>query len=459
MFKKTKHSFFLVILFFSCIECINAQIKISAIVVEGNQKTKESIVLRELPYQVGDFVAKDSLSYLNMIAQQQLINTSLFTDVLVNAFGIDSLTYKIIIQLKERRYFFPIPAFKLVDRNFSQWWNEEHRSLDRVNYGINIRGNNFTGNNDKLTLGLIAGYTQQAILRYQFPYLDKKLRFGAGLGIQYFTQKELNTSTVSDKQVFYRTDGIIQKGYRSNISFSYRPNLYERHSIQIGVGKNEISDSAFLIQPAYLPNLSKSFNYIDFTISFSKIKFDYNAYPTNGAATQFLAFHRFSNKSDLSSFQFRKILARPLSDNNFIFLESNTTIKFLPNHNYLDGKLMGYGNMQLHGLDYYVIDGNVGTLFRAEWHQSLGSLTVKNIVAKKFLPEVKYRFWLKAFTNLGYVYADKPINHTKLSNTLLRTVGVGLDIISIYDFVLKIDYSLNQLGDKGLYLHAGLNFY
>jgi hypothetical protein len=33
-----------------------------------------------------------------------------------------------------------------------------------------------------------------------------------------------------------------------------------------------------------------------------------------------------------------------------------------------------------------------------------------------------------------------------------------MDIVGIYDFVLKIDYSLNQLGDKGLYLRAGINF-
>ena len=119
---------------------------------------------------------------------------------------------------------------------------------------------------------------------------------------------------------------------------------------------------------------------------------------------------------------------------------------------------MGYGNLQMNGLEYYVVDGNAGSLCRAEWHHALGSFTVKNLIAKKILPEVKYRFWFKAFTNLGYVYADRPINYSKLSNTLLRTAGVGLDIISIYDFVLKIDYSVNQLGDKGLYLHAGINY-
>ena len=192
MFNKTKPALFLVILFLFFIEFINAQVKINSIVIEGNKKTKEYIILRELPYQVGSFVAKDSLAYFNTIAQQQLFNTSLFTEVLVSYSTNDSLNFNINIQLKERWYLFPIPYFRWVDRNFSQWWQQEHRSLDRVNYGINLRGSNFTGNNDKLTLGLITGYTQQAILRYQFPYVDKKLHYGVAFGIQYFTQKELN---------------------------------------------------------------------------------------------------------------------------------------------------------------------------------------------------------------------------------------------------------------------------
>jgi hypothetical protein len=41
---------------------------------------------------------------------------------------------------------------------------------------------------------------------------------------------------------------------------------------------------------------------------------------------------------------------------------------------------------------------------------------------------------------------------------LLRTAGIGIDLISIYDFVLNIEYSINQLGDKGLYLRGGINF-
>jgi hypothetical protein len=114
--------------------------------------------------------------------------------------------------------------------------------------------------------------------------------------------------------------------------------------------------------------------------------------------------------------------------------------------------------MQMNGLDYYVVDGNAGTLFKAALHQKIGTYATKNPLTKKFLPSVKYTFWVKVFTQLGYVYSAEKNTSNPLANSLLRTAGIGVDLISIYDFVLNVDYSINQLGDKGLYLHGGINF-
>jgi hypothetical protein len=207
-----------------------------------------------------------------------------------------------------------------------------------------------------------------------------------------------------------------------------------------------------------LPSRQKTFSYVDAALSFSRIRFDYNYYPTKGQSTDFILYQRFSKNSNLSSIQFRKVWAHPFSKSNFIFVESNNLVKFLPNQNYTDNKLLGYSNLQMNGLDYYVVDGNAASIFKASIHHALGSYTVNNKFIPKRLPIIKYQFWLKAFTQLGYVYSEKPVNGNRLNNTLLRTAGIGLDIVGIYDFVLKIDYSLNQLGDKGLYLRTGFNF-
>ena len=458
MCNKIKYPLFFIAFFLFFSNFVSAQIKISSIQIEGNRKTKPYIILRELPYHEGDFIPKDSIAIADTISQQQLFNTALFEQVTVQSAYLDSLRVVIKIQVRERWYLFPIPYFKWVDRNFNQWWNEQNRSLDRVNYGLNLRQSNVTGNNDRLNAAFITGYTQQSTLRYQIPFIDKKLRYGLAFGWQNATQKEINIATKLDKQVFYKTKNIIQEVYRANASLLYRPNLFERHSFQLGMGRNEISDSAFLYQANYLPSRQKTFSYLDAALSFSRIRFDYNAYPTKGQSTDFILYQRFSKNANLSSIQFREVVVRPFSKSNFIFLESNSIVKFLPNQNYTDNKLLGYSNLQMNGLDYYVVDGNAASIFKASIHHALGSYTVNNKFIPKRLPIIKYQFWLKAFTQLGYVYSEKPVNGNRLNNTLLRTAGIGIDIVGIYDFVLKIDYSLNQLGDKGLYLRTGFNF-
>jgi len=459
MFKSTSFKYlFLLLICIGQIGYAQAQIKISAIEITGNKKTRDYIVKRELPFKVGDLFSKNDIDSLSIVAQQQLFNTTLFLESNVSSEQLDSTSVIIKIQLKERWYFFPLPYFRWVDRNFNQWWYQQNRSLERVNYGINFRQANATGNNDKLTVGYITGYTHQAIVRYQLPFIDKQLKYGMGLGWAQFNQKELNYATLGNKQIFLRTENVIREGYRGNANLTYRPNLFERHALQVGFGKESISDSVFAIAPNYLPNHKKSFSYVDINWSYSKVRFDYNAYPTNGASTEIAISQRFSKESNLSAIQFRQIIAHPIAANRFIFAESLTIGRTMQKSNYSDRKLMGYGLVQMNGLDYYVVDGNAASIFKAAIHQRIGSYTVVNPLTKKFLPSVKYTFWVKAFTQLGYVYSPEKNKANPLANSLLRTAGIGVDLISIYDFVLNVEYSINQLGDKGLYLHGGINF-
>lgn len=159
------------------------QITIRSITINGNNKTKSYIIQRELPFKIGSIVSADSLESLTSLAQHQIFNTSLFNEAKVESIMVDSTTADVLIHVKERWYLFPLPYFRWVDRNFSQWWNQQNRSLDRVNYGMNFRQSNFSGNNDRLVIGLITGYTHQAILRYQIPFVDKKLQWGVGAGL------------------------------------------------------------------------------------------------------------------------------------------------------------------------------------------------------------------------------------------------------------------------------------
>ena len=57
---------------------------------------------------------------------------------------------------------------------------------------------------------------------------------------------------------------------------------------------------------------------------------------------------------------------------------------------------------------------------------------------------------------MGYAYhpfADP--SNLKLTNTLLPGIGTGLEIVSFYDFVLRLEYSVNRWAQGGFYMYIG----
>jgi len=81
-----------------------------------------------------------------------------------------------------------------------------------VNYGIKFYHNNLSGNNDKLNIWLITGYNRQVTLRYELPFINKKLTNGINVGITSSKQKELNYATgINNKQLFFKlADGFAK---------------------------------------------------------------------------------------------------------------------------------------------------------------------------------------------------------------------------------------------------------
>jgi len=130
---------------------------IADIYIVGNKKTKPYIIEREIPFKIGNAILLSELPEKMELARQQLMNTALFIDVEVKLDRqVDDLAF-IKVTVKERWYLFPLPYFKIVARNFNEWWTDYNRSLSRVNYGLKFSQNNFSGRNDNLRLYLLTG--------------------------------------------------------------------------------------------------------------------------------------------------------------------------------------------------------------------------------------------------------------------------------------------------------------
>jgi hypothetical protein len=57
----------------------------------------------------------------------------------------------------------------------------------------------------------------------------------------------------------------------------------------------------------------------------------------------------------------------------------------------------------------------------------------------------------------GYVY-DRYNNINSLVNKGLYSGGFGIDVVTFYDFVFRAEFSMNQLGEKGVFFHIRNDF-
>ena len=432
---------------------------ITDINISGNRKTKTNIVLRELPFQKGAHISQKDLAKQLVLARQQLMNTLLFVDVAAYISSSRGNEVVINIDVKERWYFFPLPYFRLVDRNFNQWWVEQHRSLERVNYGIKFTQNNTSGRNDELNIWLISGYTQQLKFRYNLPFFDKKLKSGFTVGFNYATQKELNYATADNRQLFYKQETIVKKLTRFDLTYSYRPDVKQRHYFRVSYNNESVADTVLKINPKFYPDLKSRIQIIELGYQYRYYDVDYIPYPTKGFLLEGNLYKRvFNNSDNLWQASTRAVYTVPVSKKSFLHFEILAMAKLPFNNYFYNERLFGYGFFQLRGLEYNVVDGILGGSLKSAIHKEVFSFILRNPFPSKTHDRIPIRFFLKAYGDLGYAYTKTPQVTNTLNNTVLRTWGFGMDIISIYDFVFKIEYSFNQLGRDGLYLQTRNDF-
>ena len=432
----------------------NNNLLIADVEIVGNRRTKSSIILREMSLKKGDIISASELKKQLEISRNQVFNTSLFIDVSIIVTNKTGDIISLKIEVKERWYLFPVPYFTLADRNFNQWWTTENRDPTRVNYGIQFTQYNLSGNNDALNLWLINGYSKQISFRYNLPFFNKSLKHGLNVGYSYLTQKELNDSTSLNKQVFIKSNNFLMSFSRADMTYSYRPNQKWRHYFRVGFTRQWIADTVLKATPNYFPTNQTSIQYFDVNYRFRYLNLDYNAYPTKGYSYEGYVYKRMYNK-DLSQWQIGAsgLYVQPLWHKAFLKLSAAATIKSPENDCYFGKSLFGYNSFSLRGLEYYVIDGDAGLLGQATLTQEIFKSTLHTHLKSRNYNQIPFRYFLKLYGDVGYAHSNYAGN-SLLNNRLLYTGGIGLDIVSIYDFIFRIELSFNQLGSQGLYLHS-----
>ncbi len=433
---------------------------IASISIYGNNKTKDFIIKRELPFKQGDYVLKSAIQKDLVIARDQLINTSLFLDVSVYIQAEYGQYVFITVFVKERWYIFPLPYFSLVDKNINTWWVTYHHSLQRANYGIKFLHNNISGRNDKLIAWLITGYTRQISLKYIRPYFDAGLHNGYNISFNYTKQRELNYGTSLSKQQFFKPDStfFVRQGITAQADYVYRPALRARHIFSLGFTTENVNDSILKLNANYLPdNKTKvAFPLVAYTLEYFRA--DYNWYPTKGFLGQATLSYRggFNSGINLTQLQVISSYTIPVLPKTQIQFKEGAIFSLPFNQPFFTKKMFGYGGIFMRGYEYYVIDGVAGVVGRATLQHQLLKFNYKVAAGKQSL-NVPFTFFGKLYTDVGYAY-DKNAGNSLLNNQLIHSWGFGIDMITFYDLIFKFDYSFNQLGQSGLFIHVRTDF-
>ncbi len=434
---------------------VNSLFVIRNIIITGNRKTKDKIILREIPFDPGEEYLLEELVKKFEDARRQLMNTSLFHEVTVALKSFEGKNVDVLVDVKERWYVFPVPYLKPVDRNINQWIVEQKASLSRVNYGIKLLYNNVTGRNDKFRLWLVSGYTKQFSFNYSGLFIDKKLRWGLNFGFAIGKNREVNYNTIKDKQVFIKDNNNYLRSFlRANAEVTYRRATKTVHNFGIGYVKETVNDTIIKLNPSYFKPGYKSVQFPEIYYNMTYYDLDYNPYPTKGyAAAVSIIKKGFNNIINLWQLAAKGSGTWRLKQKTFFNLNAYGIIKLPFKQSYINQQLLGYSDVFIQGYEYYVIDGAAGGYLKATLTREFFNFNIRIPVKKGKDPlNIPIRIFGKIYGNTGYVYNPQPGDNF-LSNKMLNSGGIGIDILSFYDFTMKFEWTFNQLGQNGLFLH------
>lgn len=441
---------------------------IEQITLEGNRRTRDEIIFRELKFQAGDTIALDQLERILEESEQLVMNTGLFNsaDITIKQWqGVNNHVH-LHLKLSETWYIYPVPIFELADRNFNVWWVEQNHSLQRINFGVEFTHLNFTGQKDRLKLTAKYGYTRSYALKYSLPYINKQQTLGIDAGMTFSRNRELNYASINNKQEFYRDpDGdFLYQQLVAGAGLSYRPGFHLFHDLRIDYQQRWVDPIiAQELNPDFFlegRSLQRAFS---LRYLFSYDLRDVRAYPLQGSL-----FQADLRKVGLGVFGDRNALTLQLDYNRYTLLSERWSTGFRTaaklslireRQPFNDYRALGYGSNNLYGYEYYIVNGMDMGIGRAFLRYRL---LQKNLTFGKIVPIQEFRrmpvkVYLSINQGMGYVNDPYTGNLNPFSNRWLWGGGLGLDIVLYYDKIFQIQYSYNHLWERGIFLHFSTN--
>jgi hypothetical protein len=266
--------------------------------------------------------------------------------------------------------------------------------------------------------------------------------------------REVNYATVENKPVPVKNEDNFLHSYSTWFAeVNFRPAIKTKHTIGFAYCYDDFADTVVKLNP-YFSAGHKSVRYPEMFYRLSYFDVDFIPYPTKGYIGEITVRKKgFNDPLNLWQLTAKGSGSWHLGQKYFMNLSAVGMVKLPFSQPYMTRQFIGYDDQFLQGYEYYVIDGVAGGYAKASFSRPVLN-TFFRLPSKKIerLNHVPLRIYAKAFVDAGYVHSQYAGDNT-LTNTFLYSGGIGLDIVTFTDFVIKLEWSFNRLGENGLYLH------
>ncbi len=427
----------------------------------GNKVTHDRILLREITFRTGDTLGLQEFKIKSTQSQENLMNTSLFNFAIVSDSLVSQQTifhYSVKVEVTERWYIWPLPIFELAERNFNAWW--ETKDLSMINYGLFLDWKNFRGRKETLKILLQFGYDEKLGFSYTVPYIDKRQTVGLSFGFNQTKNHEV--SYISENNHVERIklpDGYAQIAYHAFLAFSHRPNIYKTHNIETSYNDRDYADTIFILNPDFYHGQTHRAQYFKLSYYFKDDHRDYKSYPLKGFYWDILlekqGFGLFEG-NDINLLVAKVNVRKFWKLSKTWFFASGFTGRIANDarHPYFLSTGLGYGRDYVRGYEFYVVDGQDYALLKTDLKFAVIPQRVSHI---KFIPTDKFNkipwaVYLSIYSDLAYAPGEA-LNGNTLQNEMLIGYGLGLNLVTYYDMVFRLEYSFNKMGESGIFIH------
>ena len=444
---------------------------IARIEIKGNKRTRRRLFLQEM-----ESLKKDSiycLSNWKKVLDKQaswFYGLGIFDKVELTHHLLDSTrqqnnpsdttSISLLISVIERWNIIAYPILSLAPHKFNYWFNQLNGNLSYLSYGAEGYFLNLSGVNDRLHARIVLGNSPNIYLNYEGPYKVQKNGFRLGYRVLgYYTQVRSLVYDNNDLSAItlIRDDLSLRHQYSTwggVGELRLRPTVRSLHSIYGGYAHEQIDTLVHNLRPDYLDNGATNSNgrlrrvfFLGYRFSLDKRK--QPRYPIKGSLLVVGAER--SGLGIFNEINFTELRLRYAHYFNRPPSAWDISTWALAHHSFpieqaFVDRLGININSIFRGYQRFFIQGpsavQLGVRLRrniVKWNIPMPRFMVKIL---PFIPIHPYAY---IYANAAWI-GSYPDLRSRLNDTLIYGTGIGLDVVTIFDYAIGVHYAFTRHG-------------